>query len=162
MDAQQTTRSLRHFTKYLFLVSKAHNERKQTRAEVYEHLEKMRKSILRMNLSYTDIDRLKEKIDKLADSERKYSRFFRPEDSEKQDMKSRVVALEGELSREKEEKFKIMGEHEARIKEMKDSLDGVKHKLRTLMVEKAKRHHRLKALEEKISQRVDSREFFKP
>lgn len=160
MDSQPKRSSLVHFTKHLFLVSKVYSERQKAREEVYAQLEKMKKSIIRMNLSYTDVDRLKSKIDKLISWEGKYAKFFKSEDNESQELKSRINSLEIELSNEKGQKQRIMGENEERLKELTDSLESVKHKLRNLMLERAKRHHRLKKLEEKISQKVDSREYY--
>jgi len=63
----------RHFSKHLFLVTKSYIERKKAKEEVDLQLEKMRKSIIRMRLSYTDISRLKERIEKLANAEYNYS-----------------------------------------------------------------------------------------
>ncbi|MBI4452618.1 hypothetical protein HY637_04255 [Candidatus Woesearchaeota archaeon] len=153
-------KSLRHFTKRLFLVSKVYADREKARMEVYEYLQKMRKSIIRMSLGYSDIDRLKQKIDNMARWERKYSKYFRPEDDEKQQLREHINALEEELGREREEKFRIKSEQEERIKELSDSLENVKHKMRHLLLEKAKRHHRLKALEHKIDKGVDRKSYF--
>lgn len=157
----QIPKSVRHFTKHLFLVSNVYSERAKAREDVYSHLHKMRKSIIRMSLTYSDIDRLKLKIDNLINWERKYAQYFGPEDGEKQELKNHILALEGELSREKEEKFRIIGEHDERLKELTDSLDGVKHRLSHLMMEKAKKNNRLKILEEKISQKVDSKDYYR-
>ena len=160
-QAIQIPKSVRHFTKHLFLVSKVYAGREKAREDVYSHLRKMRNSIIRMSLTYSDADRLKQKIDNLLNWERKYAQYFRPEDDEKQELKNHIRALEDELSKEKEEKFRIMSEHDERLKELTDSLESVKHKLRNLMVEKAKRHNRLKILEEKISQKVDSKDYYR-
>ncbi len=159
-QTMEIPKPLRHFTKHLFLASKAHTEREKARQEVYGSLDRMRSSIIRMNLSYSDVDRLRQKIDSLVNCERKYAKFFRPEDEAKQELKNHVVALEDELSREREEKLRIMSEHDEKLKELMDSLENAKHKLRNLVLEKAKRQHRLKVLEEKISQKVGSRGYF--
>lgn len=149
---------LRHFTKHLFLISKVYMESEKAREDVYSHLHKMRKSIIRMSLTYSDIDRLKQKIGNLINWERKYAKYFKPEDDEKQELKSHIRALEDELGKEKEEKFRIMSEHDERLQELTDSLESIKHKLRSLILEKAKRHQRLKILEEKIGQKADSKD----
>ncbi len=153
-QAIQSRKSLRHFTKYLFLISKVYAEREKSRIGVYEQLQKMRKSIIRMTLRYTDIDELKQKIDSLINLERKYAKYFKPEGDEKQELKDHIKALEDELSKEREEKLRVMSEHEERLRDLTDSLESAKHKLRSLLLDKAKRHHRLKILEEKISQKT--------
>ena len=160
-QATQIPKSVRHFTKHLFLISKVNAEREKAREDVYSHLRKMRKSIIRMSLTYSDADRLKQKIDNLINWERKYAKYFRPEDNEKQELKNHIRDLEDELSKEKEEKFRIMSEHDERLKELTDSLESVKHKLSHLMMEKAKMNNRLKILEEKISQKVDSKDYYR-
>jgi chromosome segregation ATPase len=160
-QAIQLPKSLRHFTKHLFLISKTYAEREKAREDVYGYLQKMRKLIIRMSLGYSDVDRLKQKIDNLINWERKYAKYFRSEDDEKQELKNHIIALEEELGREREEKSRVISEHEERLRELKESLESAKHKLRSLLLDKAKRHHRLKILEEKISQKVDSRGYFK-
>ena len=60
----QNTKSFRHFAKHLFLVSRVFVWRKKARESVDSQLHRMRKSIIRMSLSYTDLDRLKRKIGK--------------------------------------------------------------------------------------------------
>ena len=156
----QSRKSVRHFTKHLFLVSRVYAEREKAREDVYGYLQKMRKSIIRMSLGYSDVDRLKQKIDNLINWERKYAKYFKPEDDEKQGLKNNIRALEDELSREKEEKLRITSEHERRLKELTESLESAKHKLRSLLLDKAKRNHRLKILEEKITQKTDNRYYF--
>ena len=159
-QAMQIPKSVRNFTKHIFLISRVQIGRETAREDVYSHLRKMRKSIIRMSLTYSDLDRLKQKIDDLISWEMKYAQYFRPADDEKQELKNRIHSLEGELSAEREEKFRIMGEHDERLKELTDSLESVKHKLSHLMMEKAKKNNRLKILEEKISQKVDSKEYY--
>ena len=160
MDYQQSHKSARHFAKHLFLISKIYNEREKAREDVYSYLQKMRKSIIRMSLAYSDVDRLRQKIDNLINWERKYAKYFKPEDDEKQELKNHIRALEEELGKEREEKSRIMSEQDERLTELTDSLESVKHKLRHLMLEKAKRLHRFKILEEKISQKDDSQGYF--
>jgi len=57
-----------------------------------------------MRLSYSDIDRLKKKIENLIDWERKYAKFFKPEDKEILELKNQLNALGQGLRNEKEEK----------------------------------------------------------
>ena len=156
----QIPKSARHFTKYIFLISKVYAERERAREGVYSHLHKMRKSIIRMSLTYSDVDRLKQKIDNLISWERKYARYFKPEDDEKRELKNRINDLEEELGKEREEKLRIMSDHDDRLNELTESLEGVKHNLRSLILEKAKRHQRLKILEEKISQKTNQRSYY--
>ena len=89
----ESTHSLRHFARHIFLVSRVHAERSRAKHDVDSHLQKMRKSIIRMNLGYSDIDRLKEKVSRLVESERKYSKFFKPEDDEAKELKSQMKNL---------------------------------------------------------------------
>ena len=156
----QISKSLRNFAKYVFIITKVYGETQKAREDVYFHLQKMRKSIIKMSLTYTDIDRLKQKIDNLVNCERKYSKFFRPQDTEVQELKKQIAALEAELSQEREEKFRIKNEQEERIMELSDSLENIKHKMRHLLIDKAKRQHRLRALEQKISRDVDARGYY--
>lgn len=157
---QQLSKPLRHFARHLFVAGKVYREREKARQDVYSFLQRIRKSIIRMSLSYSEIDRLRQKIDSLIDWERKYARFFRPEDSHLSELKSQIKSLEEELSKEREEKLRIKSEQEDRIKELSDSLENVKHKTRHLLLEKAKRHQRLKALEHKIDKGVDRKSYF--
>lgn len=156
----QNTKAMGNFARHVFLISKVHSQKQKAEDEVKAHLAKMRKSIIRMSLSYKDIDRLKDKIDILIDWERKYSKFFRPEDSEIKDLKDRIASLEEEIRNEKEEKYRIVSENNERIKEMSDSLEAVKHRMRILHMDKAKRQHKLSMLENKIDKKVDRDEYF--
>jgi|SRR3989338_782245 len=150
----------RHFSKHLFLVTKSYIERKKAKEEVDLQLEKMRKSIIRMRLSYTDISRLKERIEKLANAEYNYSKFFKPEDKAALELKKQVAALEQQLKNEMEEKLCLISEKDEKIKEMEDSLESMKKEMRNLLIEKAKRHQRLRALEQKISNNVDVHKYY--
>ena len=147
----QIAKPLRHFAKHLFITGRVFRERENAREDVYSYLQKMRKSIIRMNLSYSEVDRLKQKIDNLVVWERKYAKFFRPEDSQMQELKNQIKSLEDGLSKEREEKLRIQSEQEEKIRELSDSLESIKHKMRHLFMEKSKRHHRLMALESKIN-----------
>ncbi|HLC60832.1 MAG TPA: hypothetical protein VJJ52_05355 [Candidatus Nanoarchaeia archaeon] len=156
----QNTKSMGHFARHVFLISKIHSQKQKAEDEVKSHLAKMRKSIIRMSLSYKDIDRLKDKINILIDWERKYSKFFRPEDSEIKDLKGKIISLEEELQKEKEEKYRIMSENNERIKGMSDSLEAVKHRMRILHIDKAKRQRTLNMLDNKINKKIDRDEYY--
>ena len=160
MGSLQTSKPFMHFAKYLFLVSKIHRERTIAREDVDNHLKKMRKSIIKMDLSYTDIDKLSLKINTLVNCERKYAKFFKPEDTERQEFRNEIANLEQELRNEKEEKSRVISEHDEKIKELSDSLGNIKNKMRHLLMEKAKRHHRLKILEQKINKNVDTKSYY--
>ena len=150
----------KQFAKNLFLISKVHVERKKAKEAVDSHHEKMRSSIIRMRLSYTDVDRLKEKVDKLIEWERRYAKLFKADDKESQDLKDRVRFLENELKKESQEKQRIISEDQTKIKQLSDSLENIKNQLKHLHLEKAKRQHRLKALEQKIKEKIDVRKFY--
>src|SRR3989344_5417740 len=156
----QNTKAMSHIARHVFLISKIHSQKRKAEDEVKSHLAKMRKSIIRMSLSYKDIDRLKDKINILIDWERKYSKFFRPEDSEIKDLKGKIISLEEELQKEKEEKYRIMSENNERIKGMSDSLDAVKHRMRILHIDKAKRQRTLNMLDNKINKKIDRDEYY--
>lgn len=160
MEFQQSN-SLRHFARHLFLVSKVYAERKKAKEDFDSHLHKMRKAIIRMSLSYSDIDRLKQKIENLIDWERKYSKLFKPADKETEELKNQIKALQQELSNEKEEKLSIISENNEKIVQLTESLDNIKNQMRHLHLEKARRQQRLKALEQKIRQRVDVHRYYR-
>ena len=156
----QIPKPLRHFAKHLFIVSKVYRERENAREDTYSYLQRMKKSIIRMSLSYSEVDRLRQKIDNLINWERKYAKFFKPEDTETHELKNQIKSLEDELSREREEKSMIKSEQEEKIKELSDSLENIKDRMRHLLLDKAKRHHRLKDLEQKINKGVDRGSYF--
>ena len=153
-------KSLKHFAKHLFLVSGVYIERNKARGDVYSHLQNMRKSIIRMNLSYSDIERLKKKIDNLINLERAYAKFFKPEDNRTIELKGQINALEQELMQEKEEKESIINENNEKINRLTESLGSVKSKMRYVLIENAKRQHRLRALENKITESVDVHRYY--
>ena len=161
MLTTQNTNSLRHFARHLFLVSNVYAGRKKSKEDVDGHLHKMRRSIIRMSLSYNDIDRLKEKIESLTGWERKYAKLFKPADSEMEELKSQIAALERDLSNEKEEKLSIISENKERIAQLTSSLESIKNQARHLHMEKAKRQHRLQALEKKINEKVDMHRYYR-
>lgn len=156
----QSSKSFRHFARHLFIIGRIHVDRKKAQKEVDEQLERMRKSILRMSLSYKDIDRLKEKISNLISWERKYARFFRPKDNEMQELHNQINSLEQELKNERDEKYRIISENDEKIKQLTGTLENIKNQMKFLHLERAKRHHRLKALENKINQKVDVHSYF--
>ena len=155
MQPFQNSKSLGHFAKHLFIAGKIYIERNKAEEDVSSHLQKMRKSIIRMTLSYSDIDKLKEKINNLIEWERNYAKLFKPEDKETQELKEQMNILAAELRREREDKQRIIEENNQKINQLKDSLNNVKSKTNYLLMERAKRHHRLKALENKIKEKVD-------
>lgn len=156
----QNTKSFRHFAKHLFLVGKAYAERKKSKDDIDIYLERMRESIIKMRLSYTDISRLKQKIENLINSERKYAKFFRPEDKEMQELKSQVITLEQELRNEKEEKQKIIYENNEKINQLTESLNNIKSNMKKLYLENARRHQRYTALDKKIKEKIDVHKYF--
>src|SRR3989338_1298922 len=114
----QDSRLFRNFSRNLVLAGAAYRQRKGAREELDKHLERMRKSIIRMTLSYSDLDKLKGKIESVIGCERNYARFFRPEDGEVQELKADITRLEEELRQEKESKSKIMNEHNERTQQL--------------------------------------------
>ena len=160
MEPLQSSKSFRHFAKHLFIIGRVYVERKKAQQEVDSQLERMRKSILRMSLGYKDIDKLKEKIAAVINLERKYAKFFKPRDNETQELQSQINALEQELKNEKEEKYRILSENDEKIKELTETLNNIKNQMKFLHLERAKRHHRLRALEQKIKEKVDVQSYF--
>jgi chromosome segregation ATPase len=156
----QNSVSLRHFARHLFIVSNAYAGRKKSREDVDVHLHNMRKAIIRMSLSYNDIDRLKQKIENLVDWERRYAKLFKLSDKETDELKRQISMLEDELGNEREEKSKIISENDERVNQLTASLSNIKNQMRHLHLEKAKRQHRLNALESKIREKVDVRRYY--
>ena len=160
MNTLQISKPLRHFARHLFFVSKVYSERNKAKKELDEHLNKMRKSIMRMSLSNSDIDKLKAKIENMIRLERTFAKFFKPEDEENQELKKQVKALEQDMKNEKESKLSMMSENDDKIKELAESLENIKNKMKHLLMEKAKRQHRLNSLERKIRGKVNNDEYF--
>jgi len=150
------------FARQVFLVSNVHLQREKARDDVYSQLQKMRKSIIRMSLGHSDVDRLREKIDMLIDWERKYARFFKPQDSEISELKSHIKTLEEEIKKEREEKFMIIGERDEKVAELTEAINSIKNHMKHLMLEKAKRQHKMKILEKKIDKDVDRGSYYSP
>ena len=157
----QSSKSFTHFAKHLFLIGRVYVERNKAKEDVNNHLQKMRKSIIRMKLSYSDIDRLKEKIENLIDWERRYAKFFKLEDKETHELKNQVNALEQELKNEKEEKMMVISENNEKIQQLTGSLGNIKSQMKHLHLEKARRQQRLNALESKIKEKVDVHKYYR-
>ena len=155
MEQIPASRSLRHFTRHIFLIGKIYTGRNRAKEEVYASIHRIRRSIIRMNLTYTDIDNLKKKIEKWMDMESRYARFFRPEDKEIAELKNQINYLQEELKREREDKAKVIWEHEEKVMELNDSLSNVKNSMKHLFMEKAKRQQRLNSLEKQINKKID-------
>ena len=153
-------KSFRHFAKHLFLISGVYIERNKAKGDVYSHLQNMRKSIIRMNLSYSDIERLRKKIDNLINLERLYAKFFKPEDNKTIELKDQINALEQELIKEKEEKETIINDNNEKITQLTESLNNIKSNMRHVLMQNAKRQHRLRALENKITESVDVHRYY--
>ena len=154
------SKSLKHFTKHLFLIGKVYMERNKAEEELNAHLKKMRNSIIRMSLTHSEVDKLKQKIGSLISLERKYAKFFKPADDEVKNLKEDIKYLQQEIKNEREEKLRIISENGERINELTDSLGSIKHKVRHLMLEKAKRQQRLNILESKINNKIGNDNYF--
>lgn len=160
MQQLQNSSSFRHFAKHLFLVGRVYVERKKAKEDVDNHLQRIRKSVIRMSLTYSDIDRLKQKIENLINWERKYAKFFKPADIETEELKNHIKALEQELSNEREEKMRVINDNNEKIQQLTGSLDNIKNQMKHLHLEKARRQQRLNALETKIRQKVDVHKYY--
>lgn len=161
MQNSTPSATLKHFAKHLFLASRIYTEKARSQKDVQTHLDRMRKSIIRMSLSYTDVDRLKEKISRLIDYERKFAKIFKPEDTETAELKRQIAEFEQGLFNEKEEKSRIASENQDKIRQMSQSLDNIKAQMNHLLIEKAKRHQRYTALEQKIRGKVDTHKYYR-
>ena len=160
MEQLQNSKPLRYFAKNLFLVSRVHVERGKAKQDVDHQLQNMRRAIIKMRLSYTDMDKLQQKIENLVNLERKYAKFFRPEDEETKKLKNQISVLELELSEEKKENGRLIEENNKKIQQLTESLNNIKNNLKHLHLEKAKREHRLRSLEHKIKQKVDVHNYY--
>ena len=146
--------------KHIFLANRAFIDRKRSKEDVEQHLGKMRKSIIRMSLTYTDLDRLKEKIEKFMEAEARYAKFFKAEDPETKELKSRIALLEQELKSGNEEKMKIISENNEKISQLNATLENIKSQMKILHMDKAKRHQRFTALDRKIKERIDMHHYY--
>ena len=160
MQSAQYSKPFRDYAKQIFLIGQVYKEKNAARADVDDYLGKMKKSVISMSLSYSHISKLKQKVDNLVSWERKYARFFRTEDSLAEELKSHITALEDELRNEKEEKMRIISESQEKVQEITGAMQEMKDKMKHLHMEKAKRQHRLKILEQKITGKVNRDEYF--
>ena len=156
----QNSKSFRHFAKHLFVAGKIYIERNKAREDVNNHLQRMRKSVIRMTLTYSDIDKLREKIDNLIEWERNYAKLFKLEDKEAKESREQINILAAELRKEREEKQRIIFENEGKIKQLTESLNNIKNQMRTLQLERARRQQRLTALDKKIREKVDVHRYY--
>lgn len=160
MQSAQYSKPFRNYARQIFLIGQVYKERNAARSDVDDYLLKMKKSIISMSLSYSHISKLKQKVDNLVSWERKYARFFRTEDGLTEELKSHLAVLEDELRNEKEEKMRITSESQEKVQEITESMQEMKDKMKHLHMEKAKRQHRLKILEQKITGKVDRDGYF--
>ena len=160
MEKLQDLRSFRRFAVNLFLIGRTKLERDKAKEEVDRQLSLMRKSIIRMKLSYSDINRLTEKIAHLIDWERKYSKYFKIEDRETKELRSQVHGLEQEILNEREDKARMAAENSAKIQQLNERLENIKSRMNELLLERAHRHQRLTALDNKIREKVDIHRYY--
>ncbi len=160
MQQLKTSSSLKHFARHFFIVNKVYIARNKSKKEVYLHLDKMRKSIIRMTLTYSDVDRLRQKIDGLLDLESRYAKFFKSEDNETKELKNKINQLENELKVEREEKLRITSENNDKINQLTETLKNIKSQMNLLHMEKARRQQRLNALETKIKGKIDIHRYY--
>jgi len=160
MFPAQNSRSFGHFAKHLFIAGKIYIERNKAKEDVSNHLQRMRKSVIRMTLGYSDIDKLKEKINNLIEWERNYAKLFKPEDKETLELREQINLLAAELRKEREDKQKILEENNQKISQLTDSFNNIQNQMRHLHLEKAKRQQRLNALEKKIKEKVDVHHYY--
>ena len=74
--------------------------------------------------------------------------------------KDQINLLELELKSEREEKEKIIYNNDEKIKQLTESLDNIKNHVRHLALEKAKRQHRLNALDSRIRNKVNISNYY--
>jgi DNA anti-recombination protein RmuC len=167
MQRDNTPKPLKHFLSHLFVVGRVHNERNRSKIEVDRHLDMMRKSIIRMNLTYSDLDNLREKINNYLHWEAKYAKYFRPADKDTQEIKDKLEHVRKELRLEKEEKKrmkfdlederkKLKLENSKKLKDLKKAMSGIRIKMNQIIIEKAKKQKRLNYLDKKIDQRLEN------
>ena len=160
MFPAQNSKSFGHFAKHLFIAGKIYIERNKAKEDVNSHLQRMRKSVIRMTLGYSDIDKLKEKVNNLIYWERNYAKLFKLEDRETKELREHINVLAAELRGEREDKQRIAEENNQKISQLTGSLNNIQNQMRHLHLEKAKRQQRLNALEEKIKKKVDVHHYY--
>lgn len=160
MNPEQQTATFRNFAKKLFIAGNVYSKTLKAREDVHKQMHKMKKSIIRMNLSYSDVDKLNHKVENLIELERRYSRFFKAPDKELDELRDHVDYLQNQLTLERKEKRTLMEEQEHKINEMKDHMNTVRSHARQLLMDRERRNERMKDLEKKISKRVDIRSYY--
>ncbi|HLG24074.1 MAG TPA: hypothetical protein VI564_04055 [Candidatus Nanoarchaeia archaeon] len=160
MNSLEQTVVFRNFAKKLFIVGNVYSKTIKAREDVHKQMQKMKKSIIRLNLSYSDVDRLNHKVEKLIELERRYSRFFKTPDTEVKELKDHIEYLENQLSLERKEKRQLLEEEEVKINQMKEHMNAVKNHAKQLLLDRERRNDRMKDLEKKISKRVDIKSYY--
>ena len=158
---EKKSKAMSHFARHLFLGAKLYSDRKAAKEELNEQLERMRKSIIRLSFSYSDIDQLREKLEKTIHAERKFAKFFQVDDLEIKKLKKEVAWQQQQLDSERTEKFRLMEENKTRIKALEEKVEGIKSTLNALIMEKIRRGQRLRFLEKKISAEVPDHSYLK-
>ena len=151
----QKTRAFKKFSFNLFHLGRIYSERKKAIDDLDDFLIKMKKSIIRMELKFSDIDKLRTKLDIVTRWERSYAKFFKTEDGEMNQLRNEIKSLEDKLSRERQEKEKLLNENSEKIRLLTESMGSVKNKLKELHLDKARRQHRFHAIEKKIKEKFD-------
>ncbi|HLC50007.1 MAG TPA: hypothetical protein VJI97_01130 [Candidatus Nanoarchaeia archaeon] len=149
------------FAKHLSSAAKVCIDRDNAKAELQHHLSRMRKSVINLSLSYSDIDKLRHKIDDVIKLEREYAKFFKVQDDETAELRSYIEDLKDELRNERVEKQRIAEENNEKIKSLSESLENLKHQMRSLLMEKSKKSQRMLALEKKIREKVDVHSYYR-
>ena len=151
----QNSKSFRHFAEYLFIVGKVHIERNKAKDDIHNYLQNMKKSIIRMSLGYSDVDKLKEKFEKFITLEGRYAKFFKPEDKETKELKNQIIVLEEEVRNKSGQISRLICENSDEIAQLTESLNSIKSKMSHLLLDRAKRQQRMQALDRKINEKVD-------
>ncbi|MEK6943601.1 MAG: hypothetical protein AABX00_06055 [Nanoarchaeota archaeon] len=149
------------FAKHLSGAAKICLDRNKAKEDLQKHLSRMRKSVINLSLSYSDIDKLKHKIDDVIGLEREYAKFFKIPDDETAELRDYIDDLKDELRSERIEKQRITEENNEKIKNLSESLENLKHQMRTLLMEKSKKSQRMLALEKKIREKVDVHSYYR-
>ncbi len=151
MNIPSESKTFRRFSRHLAKAGRVQINRVKSRQEVDEQLAKMRKNIIRMRLSYKDIDDLKERMHDMIYWEGMFQKIGKRDSGESEILRATIERLEHELYLEKDENRRIVQENNAKIQQLTESLESVKNKLKLMMLEKVKKHHRIKFLEEQMS-----------
>src|SRR3989338_4953924 len=146
MNSLEQTVVFRNFAKKLFIVGNVYSKTIKAREDVHKQMQKMKKSIIRLNLSYSDVDRLNHKVEKLIELERRYSRFFKTPDTEVKELKDHIEYLENQLSLERKEKRQLLEEEEVKINQMKEHMNAVKTHAKQLLLDRERRNERMKEI----------------